>query len=60
MRKVAKDPGLPLYIRDGIGQLVGVSSLRQTFTGFLTSGVYGSLKYAYEKLKKAFGSYWSS
>ncbi len=60
MVETARAPCLSSYVRNGIGHLVGFSSLRQTFTGFLTTGALGSLKYAFQKLKKAFGAYWEA
>jgi len=62
MVQLSTDPtaDIPQILRGALGNLVWISSLRQTVTGFLSTGVFGSLRYALEKFKKAFFSDWQS
>lgn len=54
MTEISTRPDIPTVLREALGSLVWIASVRQTMTGFLSTGLYGSIKYALEKVKKAF------
>ncbi|ODN01670.1 Phosphatidate cytidylyltransferase, mitochondrial [Orchesella cincta] len=52
MAELSYLPYLRLYIRTAISDVVRGASLLQTFQGILTAGVFKSIKYGLDKLKK--------
>ncbi|ODM94695.1 Phosphatidate cytidylyltransferase, mitochondrial [Orchesella cincta] len=45
-------PDLRLHIRTSISEIVRASSIQQTLQGVLTAGVFKSIRYAADKMKK--------
>jgi len=60
---LAGDPSLSSILSEAISSVVQSSSIRQTLVGFVSTGIFGSIRYALDKVMKktlALSKYYSS
>lgn len=53
MIELSQLSNISMIIRNSIRNIVMIASIRQTLTGFLSTGLFNSLYYAYDKFMKS-------